>query len=280
MEQFIERFSSWSCLKRVFAWILHYKSNLRLLCQSRKQNRSDCHSSTGISPISLAELIDAESAILKLVQASCFKDELSRLQNKNGNNSVSNTCSIAKLDPMLVDGLIRVGSHLQRAQIDSDTRHPIIFPKNHSIVNLITKFYHHVSGHSGLEYTLSLIRERFWVIKARPTVQKILSGCVSCRKQQAPAAEQKMASLPPDHTTPGKLPFSFTGVDCFGPFEVRHGQTRAKRYGLIFTCVTTQAVHNEVANLLDTESFINAYEDSSRDEANRKKCARTMVVTL
>ena len=209
------------------------------------------------SPISLAELTDAESAILKLVQASCFKDELSRLQNKNGNNSVSNTSSIAKLDPILVDGFIRVGGCLQRAQIDSDARHPVILPKNHSIVNLITKFYHHVSGHSGLEYTLSLIRERFWITKARSTVRKILSGCVSCRKRQAPAAEQKMASLPPDRTTPGKPPFSFTGVDCFGPFEVRRGRTRAKRYGVIFTCMTTRAIHIEVANSLDTESFIN-----------------------
>ena len=243
MEQFIERFSSWSRLKRVFAWILHYKRNLRLLCQSRKKNRSDCHSSTDIPPISLAELIDAESAILKLVQASCFKDELS---------------SIAKLDPILVDGLIRVGGRLQRAQIDSDARHPVILPKNHSIVNLITKFYHHVSGHSGLEYTLSLTRERFWIIKARSTVRKILSGCVSCRKRQAPAAEQKMASLPPDRTTPGKPPFSFTGVDCFGRFEVRRGRTRAKLYGVIFTCMTTRAIHIEVANSLDTESFINA----------------------
>ena len=255
---FFERFSSWSRLKRVFAWILRYKNNLRLLCQSRRQNQSNCHSSAGIRPLSLAELVTAESEILKLVQSSCFKDELSRLQEKNGNISVSNTSNIAKLDPIVVDGIIRVGGRLQRAQIDSDARHPVILPKNHHIVNLITKFYHHVSGHSGLEYTLSLIRERFWIIKARGTVRRVLNGCVSCRKRQAPVAEQKMASLPTDRTTPGKPPFSFTGVDCFGPFEVRRGRTKAKRYGVIFTCMTTRAIHIEIANSLDTESFINA----------------------
>lgn len=67
-----------------------------------------------------------------------------------------------------------------------------------------------------------------------------------------------MASLPADRTTPEEPPFSFTGVDCFGPFEVRRGRTRAKRYGVIFTCLTTRAIHIEVANSLDTESFVNA----------------------
>lgn len=158
----------------------------------------------------------------------------------------------------MVNNPIRVRGCLQRAQINSDARHPIILPKSHHVGNLIIKFCHHVSGHSGLEYTLSLIREKFWIINARSTVRTVLNGCVSCRKRQASAAKQKMASLPADRTTPEEPPFSFTGVDCFGPFEVRRGRTRAKRYGVIFTRLTTQAIHIEVASAPDTESFVNA----------------------
>ena len=73
-----------------------------------------------------------------------------------------------------------------------------------------------------------------------------------------PAVEQKMASLPKDRVTPDKPPFTYTGVDCFGPFDVRRGRGKAKRYGVIFTCLTLRAIHIEVANSLDTESFINA----------------------
>ncbi len=51
IEQFVERFSSWSHLKRVFAWILRYKNNLRLLCQSRRQDQSYCHLPTEIPPM-------------------------------------------------------------------------------------------------------------------------------------------------------------------------------------------------------------------------------------
>ena len=67
-----------------------------------------------------------------------------------------------------------------------------------------------------------------------------------------------MADLPEDRVTHLKPPFTYTGVDCFGPFEVRCGRTKVKRYGVIFTCQALLAVHIEVAFSLDTESFINA----------------------
>ena len=176
----------------------------------------------------MTELNNAEREILKLVQASWFKEELRHLQNNHGNNLVNNTSTITKIDHIIADGLIRVRGGLQGAQINNDAHHPVILPKTHRIVTLIVTFYQNVSGHSGLEYTLFLIREKFWIIKARSTVRKVFDGCVSCRKRQASTAEQKMASLPFDCTTPGKPPFSFIGVDCFRPLEVGCGRTTVK----------------------------------------------------
>ena len=114
------------------------------------------------------------------------------------------------------------------------------------MVNLIIRHYHSLSGHSGTEYTLSLMREKFWPINARAAVKQVTSLCFYCKKGQA---QQKMASLPL---------FTYVGVDCFRQFQVKYGRSSAKRYGDLFTCLTVCAVYIKVANCLDTDSFLNA----------------------
>ena len=67
-----------------------------------------------------------------------------------------------------------------------------------------------------------------------------------------------MADLPVDRVLPDKPPFTCVGTDDFGPFQVKRGCGLAKRYGVIFTCLTTRAIHIEIAHSLDTPSFMNA----------------------
>ena len=66
-----------------------------------------------------------------------------------------------------------------------------------------------------------------------------------------------MSNLPSDRLTPDDPPFTVVGVDYFGPFEVKQRRSHIKRYGVIFTCLASRAVHIEVAASLDTNSYIN-----------------------
>ena len=51
--------------------------------------------------------------------------------------------------------------------------------------------------------------------------------------------------------------FCNTGVDYFGPFIALNGRKTEKRYGVVFTCATTRAIHLEVSYDMTTNSFIN-----------------------
>jgi len=121
---------------------------------------------------------------------------------------------------------------------------------------LISEF-HIKSGHSGREYTLALTRERFWIINGNSRVRSVLKDCFDCKRRQASPGTQKMADLPVDRVTPDEPPFTYVGIDCFGPFfYVRQRRSLVKRYGIMFTCLTVRAIHIEISHSLETDSFL------------------------
>ena len=67
-----------------------------------------------------------------------------------------------------------------------------------------------------------------------------------------------MASLPEQRLAFGEPPFANTGVEYFGPMNVKRGRIVKKRWGCLFTCLTTRGVHVELACDLSTHSFIMA----------------------
>ena len=66
-----------------------------------------------------------------------------------------------------------------------------------------------------------------------------------------------MADLPKERITPSP-PFTYCGVDYFGPFFIKQERKEAKRYGAIFSCLASRAVHIEATDSLETNSFLNA----------------------
>lgn len=67
-----------------------------------------------------------------------------------------------------------------------------------------------------------------------------------------------MASLPKERLQAFTRVFTNIGLDCFGPFQVVVCRRTVKRYGLLITCLSTRAVHLEVLDTMDADSFIMA----------------------
>ncbi|XP_054752108.2 uncharacterized protein LOC129257739 [Lytechinus pictus] len=233
----LQRYSSWNKLKRGVAWLLRYKGYLR--AKTTGQVAGDSKKN-----MSLNELQCAELEILRLVQEQELHDKDQRIINK--------------LNPVLKDGILRVGGRISNAPIDFEAKHPIILPSSHHVTTLLILHYHLIVGHSGAGLTWSSLREKYWIIKGGATVRKVIGKCFDCRKRNAPRLQQMMSELPAERVTPEKPPFTYVGVDYFGPLYVKQGRSQVKRYGCIFTCLTIRAVHIEIARSLDTDAFINA----------------------
>ena len=67
-----------------------------------------------------------------------------------------------------------------------------------------------------------------------------------------------MADLPSERVDEAE-PFTHSGVDCFGPFFVKERRSEVKRWGILFTCLSSRAIHLETLNSMTADAFINAY---------------------
>jgi len=63
-----------------------------------------------------------------------------------------------------------------------------------------------------------------------------------------------MGTLPKERLSPLTLPFTFTGIDYFGPINVAVGR-REKGWGVLFTCITVRAVRLELLTSLSMDLF-------------------------
>ena len=182
------------------------------------------------------------------------------MQIRHSYLEVPSSSSLRKLGSSLVNGLIVATGRLTNAQLPSRTKEFPIIPHEHPIAEMIVRFTHEGTVHSGREYVVAEFRRKYWIAGARGLLRQVLRRCVACRRRDARPCEQQMGDLPPDRVTPGGPAFMSVGIDYFGPIAVKRGRGREKRYGCLFTCLSSRAVHIEVAESLDTDSFLNCLQ--------------------
>ena len=210
------------------------------------------------SDLSAADYDEAELLVLKRAQRDSFLEDLECLQEGKPVPSDSRLLTLApELD---AQGLIRVGGRLRRAlNLAEDVKHPIVLGTKHRVTELIIKWYDQSVCHAGAERVFAEIRRRFWILQGREAVRRFQRTCTDCQRWRAQPAIPKMADLPPCRLKIGEKAFHATGVDCFGPFLVKRGRGTEKRWGIVYKCMTTRAVHIELLQSMSADSFLMSF---------------------
>ncbi|XP_055846083.1 uncharacterized protein LOC129912027 [Episyrphus balteatus] len=198
-----------------------------------------------------SEFYRAEDWLFRKIQQDVYHEEYMSLRRTK---TVESSSSIYTLSPFLdSEGTIRMSSRAQKALISYASRNPAILPKDHPLVETFIKYYHDRNFHTGTSGIISDIRERAWIINIRVAVQRVKSKCNTCKRIAAKPIMPLMGQLPISRLSFDSKPFTHVGVDCFGPLLVKFGRGTAKRYGMIFTCLTFRAVQIELLNDLSLD---------------------------
>lgn len=81
-----------------------------------------------------------------------YTEEISDLE-KQGN--VKDTSGIVRLRPMLIDGVMRIGSHISEAPIMQGDKYPMIILPKHHVARLLIEDAHQKLAHAGQERILT-----------------------------------------------------------------------------------------------------------------------------
>ena len=220
VHKLIAYFSSLFKLKKATAWLLKFKTFLI-------NSNSVYHFSRSLS---VSDLQKAEIELIRYRQWNSFGDIMSKMQT-NENFSLPSKSPLLKLNPVIVNGLLRVGSRLDRASVSFDLKHPIILPHTSHLTNLIVLHCHCITGHGGANMTLNQLLQRYWILRSTAVVRRVLNSCMHCRRRYEKPGAQKMAELPSSRPQIDTHPFAYCGGDYFGPLVVKQRRSQVKRYG-------------------------------------------------
>lgn len=189
------------------------------------------------------------------------------------------------------NGIIRCKGRLSRSTLNAEAKYPVLIPRDHHVSTLIVRHCHNRVMHNGPKETLSELRSRFWIVKGRQLVRKIVHQCTTCKRIQGLPYRAPERSQLPEFRVHEEHPFASVGIDFAGPLYVKSKSGSARKvYLALFTCGMTRAVHLELVPDLATETFLLCFKRfvSRRgvpslivtDNAKTFKAASKKLITL
>jgi len=142
-----------------------------------------------------------------------------------------------QLGLFLAEGVWQCRGRIGNADLPCTTKYPILLSKEHYLATLIVLDAHNRVMHNGVKETLTEVRSKYYIIRGRQFVRRLLYKCVVCHNLPPPPQlpEFRVKKMPP---------FTYTGVDFAGPLYIEtQGLCRkGKVWICLFTCCVVRAV--------------------------------------
>ncbi|GFX89717.1 uncharacterized protein K02A2.6 [Trichonephila clavipes] len=172
--QLARRFSRFSKMIRVMAWILRF--------QPKAKDLRKC------AELKNEELLNAQKIIFRLIPKECYSNEETRKSLKG----------------LLIfedeEGILRLKSRLINEEESKYFISPIILPSKHLAVRRFIAQELLVNKHVGTLTLLTILSERFWIVKGKRTVRSVIKECLTCNRQKIKHLEVPFPPLPKDQT--------------------------------------------------------------------------------
>lgn len=249
-----ERFSKWKRLLRSVGYVHRFVSNLR---------KRTMKLTLELGPLTQEELKLAENTIYRLVQQQAFPDEIQLIRDRFPQTNpweriLPRSSPLYKVSPIIDEhGVLRMRGRINACEwADESAKNPILLPRQNYVTNLVIADYHATCRHQNHQTALNQIRLKYSIPRLRTEFDRVRRNCQRCKVRRASPQPPAMGDLPPARLAAFQRPFSYTGIDYFGPMSVLVGRRSEKRWGVLLTCMTTRGVHIEVAHSLTTDSCI------------------------
>ena len=158
-----KKYSSLTKLRRVTAYVMRFANNARV-------KKKAC-----LLGVLTSNELRAAHYLVKRAQVESFGEEIQCLEM---DQEIHKKSIIKSLDPRMEDGFLVVGGRLQRAQcLPYKTRQPKIIDSCHELAQLIVEEMHRTHHHPLTEHLHNQIRQGYWVILGRQTVQNVKFKC-------------------------------------------------------------------------------------------------------
>ncbi|XP_036329696.1 uncharacterized protein LOC118741829 [Rhagoletis pomonella] len=237
----VEYFSDWRRLYRAVATFVLYIAKLK----------ARVHGYSKPNKITPEMIRAAENILIKQAQFETYSSEVNSL---HAGQSLGKQSRLSGLNAYLDDhGILRIQGRASSIDCHMDA---IVMPRENHTTFLIVRAHHENFHHMAHETVINNVRSSYYIPRLRVLYKAVRHSCQKCKIHSAVPTPPQMVPIPAARLASFAKPFTYTGVDYFGPIFVNVGRHKEKRWVVLFTCLTLRAVHFEIAYSLDTSSCI------------------------